>query len=171
MTLTHTHAEPRMPERIVVLGASGFLGGHFARACTQTGLVVIGLGSRDLDLTDPDAGSRLAQRLQAGDVLVFFAALTPDKGRDYAALMRNIAMCRAVCEASRQAELAHLVCASSDAVYSFDVALISEDTPAVPIDLYGAMHRTRELMLAMEAKAPTAVFRIPGLYGAGDTHN
>ena len=33
------------------------------------------------------------------------------------------------------------------------------------------MHRTRELMLAREAKAPLAVLRLTAIYGAGDTHN
>src|SRR5260370_24915847 len=33
------------------------------------------------------------------------------------------------------------------------------------------MHRTRELILAAEAKAPLAMLRITAVYGAGDTHN
>ncbi len=78
-------------------------------------------------------------------MLVFLAALTPDKGRDSGTLMRNLAMGRAVCEATRGVELAQLVYASSDAVYSFATPSISEETPAIPLDLYGAMHRTREL--------------------------
>jgi nucleoside-diphosphate-sugar epimerase len=171
MTLSHAYSEPRKPDRLVVLGAGGFLGRSLLRTSASAGIQVEGLGSRDIDLADVSAGARLAERLRPKDVVVFLAALTPDKGRDSGTLMRNLAMCRAVCEATRAVEIAHLVCASSDAVYSFDTALISEDTAAIPIDLYGAMHRTRELMLAAEAKAPLAIFRIPALYGAGDTHN
>jgi nucleoside-diphosphate-sugar epimerase len=85
--------------------------------------------------------------------------------------MRNLAMGRAVCEATRSVELAQLIYASSDAVYSFATTLVCEDTPAIPTDLYGAMHRTRELMLAAEAKAPLAVLRLTAVYGADDTHN
>jgi nucleoside-diphosphate-sugar epimerase len=85
--------------------------------------------------------------------------------------MRNLAICRAVCEATRAVDIAQLVYASSDAVYSFATALISEETPAAPLDLYGAMHRIRELMLAGEAKAPLAVLRVTAVYGADDTHN
>ena len=104
-------------------------------------------------------------------MVVFLSALTPDKGRDSGTLMRNLAMGRAVCEATREVEIAQLVYASSDAVYSFATTLISEATPPVPIDLYGVMHRARELMLASEAKAPVAVLRLTAIYGAGDTHN
>lgn len=171
MTLSHVHSNPQKPARVVVLGAGGFLGGRLLAACKAAGIEAPGLGSRDVDLADASAGARLAEKLRPRDVLVFLAALTPDKGRDSGTLMRNLAMGRAVCEATRAVELAQLVYASSDAVYSFATTSISEETPAIPLDLYGAMHRTRELMLATEAKAPLAILRLTAVYGAGDTHN
>jgi UDP-glucose 4-epimerase len=171
MTLSHAYAVPQKPTRVVVLGAGGFLGHRLLRACADAGIAAMGLGSRDVDLAGGSAAAALAERLHPKDVLVFLAALTPDKGRDSGTLMRNLAMARAVCEATRNADIAQLVYASSDAVYSFATALISEETPAVPLDLYGAMHRTRELMLAAEAKAPLAILRLTAVYGTGDTHN
>jgi UDP-glucose 4-epimerase len=171
MTLSHAPGHPRKPARLVVLGAGGFLGRGLLRGCAAAQLEAVGLGSRDIDLADPSAPARLAERLHPRDVLVFLAALTPDKGRDSGTLMRNLAMCRAVCAATRAVEIAQLVYASSDAVYAFDTALISEETSAAPVDLYGAMHRTRELMLAVEAKAPLAILRLTAVYGTGDTHN
>ena len=171
MTLSHLHHHPRKPARMVVLGSGGFLGRNLVKACAAADIEVMGLGARDIDLTEAAAGRRLAERLHPSDVVVFLAALTPDKGRDSGTLMRNLAMCRAVCEATRAVEIAQLVYASSDAVYSFATALISEETAAVPVDLYGAMHRTRELMLAGEAKAPLAILRVTAVYGADDTHN
>jgi nucleoside-diphosphate-sugar epimerase len=169
--LTHAYAEPRMPARAVVLGAGGFLGSHLVAALGGAGAAVLALGSREIDLAEPAAGAQLAERLREGDTLVFFAALTPDKGRDCATLMRNLAMARAVCEAAKRVKLGHLVYASSDAVYPFGSGPIDEDSPAAPADLYGTMHRTRELMLAAEAPAPLAVLRLTAVYGAGDTHN
>jgi UDP-glucose 4-epimerase len=171
MTLSHTHQTPRKPARLVVLGSGGFLGRHLLAACADARIEAVGLGSRDIDLAEASAPARLAERLRPGDALVFLAALTPDKGRDSGTLMRNLAMCRAVCEATRAAEIAQLIYASSDAVYSFATPLISEETPAVPLDLYGAMHRTRELMLSGEAKAPLVVLRLTAVYGTDDTHN
>jgi UDP-glucose 4-epimerase len=171
MTLSHAHNRPQNPSRLVVLGAGGFLGARLLKACAAAGIEALGLGSRDVDLAEAAAGARLAERLRPRDALVFLAALTPDKGRDTGTLMRNLAMGRAVCEATRSVELAQLVYASSDAVYSFATPSISEETPAIPLDLYGAMHRTRELMLAAEAKAPLAILRLTAVYGAGDTHN
>jgi UDP-glucose 4-epimerase len=171
MTLSHVHSRPRMPDRVVVLGSSGFLGRGLVRVCTAAGIETIGLGSREVDLADASGGAQLVERLRPRDVVVFLSALTPDKGRDSGTLMRNLAMCRAVCEATHAVQIAQLVYASSDAVYSFATTLISEATPPVPIDLYGVMHRARELILASEAKAPVAVLRLTAIYGAGDTHN
>jgi UDP-glucose 4-epimerase len=171
MMLSHAYDVPRKPARIVVLGSGGFLGTHLLKACAAAGIEAAGLGSRDIDLSDAGAAAQLAQRMRAKDVLVFLAALTPDKGRGSGTLLRNLAMCRSVCEATRAVDLAQLVYASSDAVYSFAESLISEETPAVPLDLYGAMHRTRELMLMAEAKAPLAILRLTAIYGPGDTHN
>jgi UDP-glucose 4-epimerase len=171
MTLSHANHVPRKPARVVVLGAGGFLGRRLLEACANAGIAVAGLGSRDLDLAADSAAARLAEHLRPQDVLVFLAALTPDKGRDSGTLMRNLAMARAVCEATRSVEIAQLVYASSDAVYPFATPLICEETPAAPPDLYGVMHRARELMLAAEVKAPLAILRITGVYGTGDTHN
>jgi UDP-glucose 4-epimerase len=153
------------------LGAGGFLGRHFLQSLADGGMPVLGLGSREIDLADAAAGGELKRRLQPGDALVFLSALTPDKGRTTATLMKNLAMARAVIEAAQAIDVAHLVYASSDAVYSFADPLISEATPSVPSDLYGAMHRTRELMLANEVKSPLALLRFTAVYGAGDTHN
>jgi len=171
MTLSHAHNDPQKPSRVVVLGAGGFLGVRLLQACKAAGIEALGLGSRDVDLSEAAAPAKLVERLRARDVLVFLAALTPDKGRDSGTLMRNLAMGRAVCEATRSVEIAHLVYASSDAVYSFATASVAEETPAIPLDLYSAMHRTRELMLAAEAKAPLAILRLTAVYGPGDTHN
>ncbi len=171
MTLAHTHSGLQKPARVVVLGAGGFLGRHLLDACRAAGIEALGLGSRDIDLADEAAGARLAARLRHNDVLLFLAALTPDKGRNSATLMRNLAMGRAVCEATRGVELAQLIYASSDAVYAYSDGLVSESTPAAPADLYGVMHRTRELMLAAEANAPMAILRYAAVYGADDTHN
>jgi UDP-glucose 4-epimerase len=171
VSLNHTHPLPQPPARVVVLGAGGFLGRHFLQSLTDDDIPVLALGSGEIDLSDAAAGAELKRRLQPGDALVFLSALTPDKGRTSATLMKNLAMARAVIEAGQAVDIAHFVYASSDAVYSFADPLISEATPSVPSDLYGAMHRTRELMLANEVKSPLALLRFTAVYGAGDTHN
>lgn len=171
MSLTHTHPSPQPPARVVILGSSGFLGRHLFRSFTAAGIPALALGSQDIDLTDASAAATIKQKIKSGDALVFLAALTPDKGRDSSTVMKNLAMARAIIDAVRNFDAAHVVYASSDAVYSFADPLISEGTPSIPVDLYGAMHRTREIMLGSEVKSPLAVVRLTAIYGAGDTHN
>jgi nucleoside-diphosphate-sugar epimerase len=171
MTFRHGLAEETSPSRVVVLGAHGFLGARAVTAFKARGVPVAALASRDVDLAGEAAAAQLRDRLAAGDTVVFLSALTPDKGRDSATFVRNLQMARAVAAAASAASVSHLVYASSDAVYSFASALISEQTPAAPGDLYGAMHRARELILAAEAGTATAVLRFTALYGTGDTHN
>ena len=164
--IVHAHAEPRDPARVVVLGARGFIG-----AALMQRLPALGISKAEIDLTSPDAVERLAARLQPNDALVMLSALTPDKGRDLGALMKNLAMMTHVCAALEKKPVGHFVYFSSDAVYSFASGLVSEETPASPQDLYGAMHHTRELMAKSLSGIPLLILRPTLVYGANDTHN
>src|ERR1700730_2234431 len=113
MTLVHAHGDAVKPHRVVVLGASGFIGRQLLARLTSAGVSAVGLSSRDIDLAQSDAATRLVEHLRPKVVLVFLAALTPDKGRDSGTLVRNLAMGRAVCEAANRVELAQLVYGSS----------------------------------------------------------
>jgi len=169
--LTHVFSRPQTPSRVIVLGAGGFLGRRLCQSLATRRIAAIALGSRDIDLAKDTAGEYLREKLQPADAVVFLSAITPDRGRDSAALVRNLNMARSVCEAARGAQISHMIYASSDAVYPFDYDRITETTPAAPADLYGIMHRTRELVLSSESQVPLAILRLTAVYGTGDTHN
>ncbi len=169
--LIHTHSEPQAPERVVVIGARGFIGATLVAQLTKAGVPTLGLTSADFDLTATDAAERLAGRLRPGDAVVMLAALTPDKGRDRATFQRNLAMVDQVCGALERVPPAHLVYLSSDAVYHPALSHVSEATSASPDDLYGTMHRAREVLMASATRAPVAILRLTLTYGASDTHN
>jgi nucleoside-diphosphate-sugar epimerase len=99
------------------------------------------------------------------------AALTPDKGRDIGTLMKNLAMMQHLCAALERVGCAHLVYYSSDAVYPFAAGRVTEETPASPQDLYGAMHLAREIMARSMVKVPVLILRPTLVYGLEDTHN
>jgi UDP-glucose 4-epimerase len=168
--IAHGFAEPRQPARVVVLGSGGFVGTAVSRDLVRAGINHVGIGSKDIDLTEASAVGKLSEILKPDDSVVMLSALTPDRGRDAAALMSNLAMMGHLCRALATTRGAHLVYFSSDAVYSFDTALISEQTVPSPRDLYGAMHLTREIM-ARVPQMPVLVLRPTGIYGPGDTHN
>ena len=169
--LRHTLPTPTNPLRVVMLGARGFIGRALMPRLNEHKIPVLALSSDTLDLTAPEAEDRLAGLFKADDVILMLSAITPDKGRDAIALMKNLVMAKAVCGAISKVPIAHVVYVSSDAVYPFDRALVNEESPAAPIDLYGSMHRIREIMFEGATKAPVAVVRPTLIYGPGDTHN
>jgi nucleoside-diphosphate-sugar epimerase len=153
-----------------LLGANGFLGRSLARAGAAAGLEVAPITRAQVDLAAEGAAARLAPLLRAGDCVVVLAALTPDRGRGLDIFLANMRIIEAVVGAITAAKPAHAVYISSDAVYGRFDPLIAEDTPADPADLYGAMHRSRELAMAT-CGVPLAILRPTLIYGAEDTHN
>ena len=168
--ITHQLPAPRAPERVVLFGAHGFIGKAIQARLQKEGVATLALASREVDLTLPVSVAQLSGLLKATDAVVMLSALTPDKGRDIATLMKNLAMMQHLCAVLEKTGCAHLVYFSSDAVYDNAVARVTEAVPASPQDLYGTMHRTREIM-AGGLKAPQLVLRPTLVYGADDTHN
>lgn len=169
--ITHQNAQPQKPTRAVLLGARGFIGTAFRGQVEAHGIPAIALTSAELDLAEATAVDKLAALLKPSDTVVMLAALTPDKGRGIVTLMKNLAMMQNVCAALEKSGCAHFVYFSSDAVYDTAVSRVTDDTPASPQDLYGAMHYTREIMARSLTKVPVLVLRPTLIYGLHDTHN
>jgi UDP-glucose 4-epimerase len=170
--LTHRNAQPVKPARVVVLGAGGVIGKALLGRLNADGIAVLGLGSADIDLQDAAAAAKLRGVLEPNDAVVFLSALTPDKGRDIATLMKNLRMAEAVAEAMAAVKCRQLVYMSSDAVYPFGIGTVDETTPADPLDLYGVMHKAREVMMMSAIPADAlAILRCTLVASADDTHN
>ena len=169
--ITHQNTQSQKLTRVVVLGAHGFIGKAIRRKIEAQGITVVALTSTEIDLSEATAVDKLATLLKPSDAVVMLAALTPDKGRDIATLMKNLALMQSVCAALEKTGCAHLIYFSSDAVYNSSMSRITEDVPASPQDLYGVMHYTREIMANNLAKVPVLVLRPTIVYGLEDTHN
>ena len=163
------------PSRAVILGAGGFLSPVLKQALETTGIRTRAIGSAEVDLTLPDATSRLSDLLLTEDVIVMTAGLTPDKGRDVATMMANLRMAETVSAAIHRVKPAQFVYVSSDGVYDGrSSSLVNESSSCEPTDLYAAMHVTREKVFdqaCSTAKVPYAIIRPCAIYGPGDTHN
>jgi len=169
--ITHQNTQSQNPTRVVLLGARGFIGTAIHHQIEAQGVPVTAPSSAELNLAEAGAADKLVMLLKPSDTVVMLAAFTPDKGRDIATLMRNLAIMQSVCVMLEKSACAHFVYFSSDAVYNTAVSRVTEDTPASPQDLYGAMHYTREIMARSLTKTPVLVLRPTIVYGPDDTHN
>jgi nucleoside-diphosphate-sugar epimerase len=167
--LEHLNVSSIAPQRAVVMGATGFVGGAVAARLVRDGVPVLALGRRDVDLLAPDAAERLAALLRPGDAFVAVSARAPVKNADM--LVENLIMARAMARALADRPVAHVVNVSSDAIYADSDAPLTEDSCASPGSLHGVMHLARELMFRAEVKAPLATVRPTLIYGPGDPHN
>lgn len=160
--------QPTMTNRVVVIGASGFVGGAIASEAASHGHEVMRIDRAVLDLLIPTAADQLAELIRKSDCIVFAAAEAPCKTPE--SLQRNIALVFTVLQAIRISTPTYLMNVSSDAVYLDNPMALSESSPIGPKNLHGAMHAAREALLN---SAPTSVIHMrPTLiYGFGDPHN
>ncbi|HYR89129.1 MAG TPA: NAD(P)-dependent oxidoreductase [Terriglobia bacterium] len=165
---------PTGPERIVLLGANGFVSRELRRVFDQAGVAHIAVGSDQVNLIDASAADQLVDIVRPHDSVVFASALTPDKGRDNATLMKNLRMGDNVCGFLSKARCGHMLYISSDGVYHSRSHLINEESPCETDDLYAISHIVREKLLVhacQKAGVPLAIVRPCAIYGPGDTHN
>lgn len=167
--LTHINPSPANPERVVILGAGGFVGGATANLLISNAVKTLSLGRKQLDLLSNGAVDQLQKLLRPTDSLVIVSALAPCKNP--AMLLDNIRMMTAVCGALEKTPVAHVVYISSDAVYLDSKDLLDETSCAQPDSLHGVMHLAREVMLKSTVSAPLAILRPTLIYGAADPHN
>jgi nucleoside-diphosphate-sugar epimerase len=167
--LNHLNIVPKAPSRVVIIGASGFVGSAIAKQLAADAVPVLGLTRKELDLLADGAGAKLSAALKPSDSVVMVSAVAPVK--TVPMLMQNLRMAEVVCTVLTNTEIAHLVYISSDAVYADDANPVTEESACAPTTLHGMMHAARELMLKSSTNAPVAMLRPTLIYGAADPHS
>lgn len=167
--LNHLTTAPQAPERVVVIGAGGFVGGAIAHQLKQANIQTLALSRADVDLLSDDAANALAARLRPTDAVVAVAAIAPVKNAKM--LAENMKLISSILAALNRVKVSHVVNISSDAVYADGPRPLTEASPMAPTSLHGAMHLARELAFGAEANAPLAHLRPTLIYGASDPHN
>src|SRR3982074_887506 len=167
--ITHLNLAPQAPDRVVVIGAGGFVGGALVNRLIQARIPTLALSRAEVDLLAVSAATTLADLLRPTDAVVAVAAIAPVKNAHM--LADNMRIVTTITEALGKVKVAHLVNISSDAVYADGPLPVTERSLMAPISLHGAMHLARELALGAEAGAPVANLRPTLIYGASDPHN
>lgn len=167
--LEHTHFQPVRPQRVVIIGAGGFVGGAARALFAAEGTSTLALGRSELDLLASGATEQLAALLRPEDTVLMAAAEAPCKNT--AMLVRNIQMMKAVTDALATVQPQHTIYVSSDAVYADSANPLTESSVAEPGSLHGVMHLARERMLQDTVRNALAILRPTLIYGAADPHN
>jgi UDP-glucose 4-epimerase len=167
--ISHLNSSPRPPDRVVVVGAAGFVGGALVKRLAMANIPILALGRADVDLLAADSPAILAGLLRPTDAVVAVAAIAPVKNSRM--LSDNMRLVANLIAALGKVGVAHVVNISSDAVYADGPRPLTEDTPMAPESLHGVMHLAREIAFAAEAGAPLVNLRPTLIYGASDPHN
>jgi len=175
--------------RVLVTGATGFIGTRLIEALLASGMEVTGTyrGTRPerpavtwLPLTQIESSDAWAAPLAHVHSVVHLAALAHRTGAaangaselDYARV--NIEGTRALARACRAARPARVVFLSSISVYGRGVLQVDERTPTHPDDAYGRSKLAAEAALQAELSGGTTdwcILRPPLLYGRGAPGN
>lgn len=155
--------------RVLVTGASGFIGRHTVEPLRAAGHEVKAVGSRDSDLLDPAAVERLVDEARA-DVLVHLAWYAePGAFWSSEENLRWVGASLCLLRAFAAAGGRRAVIAGTCAEYDWSHTLLSErTTPLAPSTLYGeckhALHRVAERWGGLSL----AWGRVFFLYGPGE---
>lgn len=172
--ITHNFLKEQNPESVYILGGSGFLGVNLTKYLQGIGVAVHSSSSKEIDLTQSKSLELLPAKVPKSSVLVVLAAITPDRGKDSGALIKNIEMLHHLVQFMETAPPSHLIYVSSDAVYADNLNPVRETSVCEPGSLYGLSHRAREKILDEFSKrsgVPCLILRPTAMFGADDTHN
>jgi dTDP-4-dehydrorhamnose reductase len=151
--------------RILLTGASGFVGSNLAAVFAARGADVVAPSHAELDLADRDATVRFAAGAAPGAIVHAAilndpAAMAADRR---AAWDAYVGATRNVVDAANAAG-AHVVLVSTDWVFDGTQGPAAEDAPPNPVNQYGFLKAASELVVAERAERGT-VARIAGVQG------
>lgn len=159
-------------DRVVVLGASGFIGSRVYQRLNDLGFHTDGLSSADCDLLDPRAIASIARTWGPDVSVVFCSAIRRTLDDSFGAFVQNASMVHNFLDAVEARPPRSLVFFSSVDVYGRPPkqSPTTETSPVEPTEYYGVAKLADEMFLRIRLpdSCPTTILRIPGIYGATD---
>ncbi len=168
------------PRRVLLTGATGFIGHHLHHHLVASGIAVRTVGRRapspffpgEIDHVTADVRTDFASAALGCDCLVHLAGLSDASSSHERAFefaeVNTLGTLRAL-DAARQANIP-LVFASTQRVYRPSVRPLSEDAPVGPIDPYGESKLQAEGWIGLYGRlfgVRATVLRLFSVYGPG----
>ena len=163
------------PERIIILGASGFIGKRlFDRFSLHRDLEVKGFSSKNCDLLSMNNVTNILSDITSNDVLVMTSAITRLKENTFNSMLKNIQMVENVSKVLVEHPVGQFVYLSTVDVYGIDLkkdVKIGEKLELNPNDYYATSKIVGEFLLKKECSKkdiPLTILRLSGVFGPGD---
>lgn len=166
--LIHKNDQEINPKRVVIFGASGFVGSAIYRDLKSINVSVLGFNSNDIDLIKDNCVEKIENLIKDDDVILFVSAVAPAKNIEN--IISNLKMVKNLKNALQKKNFSHLIYISSDAVYKDSMEKITEINCAEPSSEHGLMHLCREKILH-NFTDKLAIVRPTLIYGLNDPHN
>ena len=162
--------------KLIILGHTGFLGKSLMSyfQSKKTFKSIIGLSSKDADLTDSTHLTRIADECGKNATIIMCAAIKSDEGNSLETFQKNIRMAENISKLALECKLKKLVLISSNAVYGVHKKhkIISEETHVHPDTYYSLSKLVTEQLLQIgfaEKENKLIILRPSTLYGPGET--
>ena len=162
--------------KLIILGHTGFLGKHLMSyfQIKKYFKSIIGLSSKDADLTDSTHLTRIADECGGNATIIMCAAIKSDEGNSLETFQKNIRMAENISKLALECKLKKLVLISSNAVYGVHKKhkIISEETYVHPDTYYSLSKLVTERLLHIGfagKENKLIILRPSTLYGPGET--
>lgn len=163
-------------KKIIIFGASGFIGKHLFDKFSKTSKIeTIGFSSKELNLLSIEELKQKLSDLTSSDVLIVTAAITRLRENTYNSMLKNIQMVDNIANLITEHPVGQVVYLSTIDVYGIklkDGAKINERNELCPHDYYAVSKLVGEFLLKRSCARKNIsllVLRLCGIYGPGDT--
>lgn len=159
--------------KVVILGYSGFVGGHLYRKFLEDeAYQVQGFSSKDINLLDEKSCEMLTGIYDRDTTIIMVAANSRIRNNNVEALNNNIQMVLNLSAALARARCGRVILLSSIAVYGrTGQDRLTEQSPVNPDSFYAVAEVCREKIIKKTCEIfniPLAILRLGKVYGRGD---
>ena len=134
-----------MNKKIIILGASGFIGKALSDALNKLKKNFIGLSSKDCNLLEKKSVELIQSLINDNDTIVFTSAIAPCKDEEM--YKKNITMVDNFIKGISFTKIRNIIYISSDAVYEDSLSLISENNNKTSSNMHAKMHNKEEILI------------------------
>ncbi len=159
-------------KKIIILGASGFIGKALSKKFNKEEFDVRGFSSKECNLLFPESIERALSFITPEDVIIFSSFITRQVEDNFEVMGKNLQMVNNLISFIEKKPISKLIFLSTIEVYGeVNNKEITEELIPEPRNYYAIAKLTSEKILrncCSRLKIPLSILRLPGIFGYGD---